>query len=393
MAMIISPGEARALVLHSQRLPPQAATDTATTTEAAATLRAIEHLGYIQIDTISVVERAHHHVLWSRNPQYRAIHLEQLLEQKQVFEYWSHAAAYLPMADYRFSLPRKLAIASGEREHWYARDPALMRHVLERIRVDGPLRVKDFEHHGKPIPEWQSKPAKRALEYLFMQGDLMVPRRQAFHKVYDLTERVLPADTNTSPPTSAEYAHFLIRRYLQAHGLAQASDFGYLLKGIKPAIQHALKNMLKSGEMQEITPDWLTDTQTKRWYVLPESLALLGQPLRPHLLILSPFDNLLIQRERLRKLFGFDYQIECYLPEAKRRYGYFSLPILWDGRLVARIDCKAERKSKILTVNHLALEAAIGDEEAFRAALAAAMPAFLAFNACQAVAHSQKPTC
>ena len=152
----------------------------------------LKHLGYIQIDTISVVQRAHHHTLWNRNPRYKASQLDQLLADKQVFEYWSHAAAYLPFRDYRFSLPRKYAFASGDQNHWYKRDEQMLKWVLKRIATEGPLMAKDFEHTGKRIDPWRTKPAKRALEYLFMQGDLMVPYRINFHKVYDLTERVLP---------------------------------------------------------------------------------------------------------------------------------------------------------------------------------------------------------
>ena len=169
--------QARKLVLLSQRLPPARQAGSA----IAATLSAVEHLGYVQIDTISVVQRAHHHTLWNRNPRYKISHLDQLLEDKQVFEYWSHAAAYLPMRDYRFSLFRKQAIANGDQNHWYERDEPLMKSVLKRIATEGPLMAKDFEHTGqKKIGEWTSKPAKRALECLFMQGELMVSYRVNF---------------------------------------------------------------------------------------------------------------------------------------------------------------------------------------------------------------------
>ena len=234
--------QARKLALLSQRLPPLRQAGKA----ADNTLRAIEHLGYVQIDTISVVQRAHHHTLWNRNPNYQASHLEQLIEDKQVFEYWSHAAAYLPMRDYRFSLPRKLAMASGQQRHWYARDEKMLQLVLKRIETEGPLMAKDFDYTGQKMGEWQSKPAKRALEYLFMQGDLMAPRRVNFHKVYDLTERVLPADANTRPPTPEEHARFLISRYLQANGLGLAEQMAYLLKGVKPLILATLQEMKHS---------------------------------------------------------------------------------------------------------------------------------------------------
>jgi len=220
MTESLSIQHARKLALLSQRLPPVRQTGKA----LAATLSAIENLGYIQIDTISAIQRAHHHTLWNRNPRYKPFHLNQLLADKQVFEYWSHAAAYLPMSDYRYSLPRKQAIANGDQDHWYERDEQLMKSVLKRIAAEGALMAKDFGHTGKKTGEWNSKPAKRALEYLFMQGALMVPFRVNFHKVYDLTERVLPEETDTTLPNPKEYARFLVIRYLQANGLGRSGE-------------------------------------------------------------------------------------------------------------------------------------------------------------------------
>jgi len=365
--------QARKLVLLSQKLPPVKQTGTAT----AATLSAIEHLGYIQIDTISAIQRAHHHTLWNRNPRYLPPQLDRLLSDKQVFEYWSHAAAYLSMRDYRYSLPRKQAIKNGDQTHWYKRDTTLMKSVLERITAEGPLMAKDFDHAGKKSGEWRSKPAKRALEYLFMQGDLMVARRVHFHKVYDLTEQVLPEDIDTTLPDPEDYTRFLISRYLQANGLGQPSEMAYLLKNTKPLISNILQEMVLSGEVLRVSAG------DKNYYALPASLELLNKPLaRSKLKILSPFDNLVIQRGRIQTLFGFNYLLECYVPAPKRIYGYFSLPILWDGKLVARMDCKTERKKSLLHIHHLALEPNFRKTDAFCLALYKELTAFLKFNNC-----------
>ncbi|MGI9568419.1 MAG: winged helix-turn-helix domain-containing protein, partial [Desulfobulbia bacterium] len=373
MTESLSIQQARKLVLLSQRLPPAKQPGTA----IAATLSAIEHLGYIQIDTISAIQRAHHHTLWNRNPRYKTSHLNQLIADKQVFEYWSHAAAYLPMRDYRYSLPRKQAITSGDQNHWYERDERLMKSVLKRIATEGPLKAKDFEHTGKKTGEWKSKPAKRALEYLFMQGELMAPYRVNFHKVYDLTERVLPEDTDTTLPDPEEYARFLITRYLQANGLGQSAEITYLLKNTKPLVSATLQEMVSNGELLQI------NAGGNSYYALPASLELLSKSLaRSKLKILSPFDNLLIQRKRMQTLFDFDYLIECYLPEAKRQYGYFSLPVLWDGKLVARMDCKTERKKSLLHIHHLALEPWLVKTDAFFLALHKELASFLQFNNC-----------
>ncbi len=373
MTESLSMPQARKLVLLSQKLPPAKQPGSA----SAATLSAIEHLGYIQIDTISVIQRAHHHTLWNRNPRYSACQLDRLIADKKVFEYWSHAAAYLPIRDYRFSLPRKHALTIGELNHWYERDEQLIKSVLKRIATEGPLMAKDFKDTGERVSEWRTKPAKRALEYLFMQGELMVPGRINFHKVYDLTERVLPADTDTTLPDPEEYARFLITRYLQANGMGQAAQIAYLLKNTKPLVSDTLREMLSNGELLQISAGG------NIYYALPTSLDLLSKPLaRSKLKILSPFDNLVIQRKRMQVLFGFDYLIECYVPKVKRRYGYFSLPILWDGKLVARMDCKAERKKSLLHIHHLALEPGLVKTDAFFPALHKELVSFLQFNDC-----------
>lgn len=376
--------EARKLTLLSQRVPPSAKQ---TGSAAAATLSAIEHLGYIQIDTISVVQRAHHHTIWNRNPRYQPRHLDQLLDNNEVFEYWSHAAAYLPMRDFRFSLPRKRAIACGEQEHWYDRDEQLEKRVLERIAKEGPLMARDFEHDGERTGEWQTKPAKRALENLFMQGDLMTPRRVNFQKVYDLPERVLPGGVDTSEPTQEEHARHLITRYLEAHGLGQPSEIAYLRKGAKKQIAETMQEMTAAEELITIR------VSDEIFHALPASLQLLNKPLaRSKLKILSPFDNLVIQRKRLQSLFGFDYLIECYVPAAKRRYGYFVLPILWDGRLAARMDCKADRKESRLHIKLLEIEPWMKKTDSFIQALQKELKSFLKFNECsRLVVHKTAP--
>ncbi len=375
----LSQDQARKLVLHSQQLPSSKTNGSA----LKATQAALEHLGYIQIDTISVIERAHHHTLWTRNPRYAPTQLDQLMADKTAFEYWSHAAAYLPTCDYRFSLPRKHAIKSGQQNHWYQRDERMMNYVLERIRVEGPLMAKDFDRDKQKTREWQKKPAKQALDYLFMQGDLMIPERRGFHKVYELTERVLPADIDDKLPNADEHAHHLITSFLRAHGLAQENDFSYLLKNVKPTIKRVLQQMLHEKTLCQLQIGEAT------YYALPAVLTLLNKPLaRSRLNILSPFDNLLIQRHRMRDLFNFDYLIECYVPAAKRKFGYFSLPILWDGKLVARMDCKAERKTCVLKIHNLHAEPWLRKTDEFMQALHKELPAFMKFNGCRSLQYT-----
>jgi uncharacterized protein YcaQ len=210
-----------------------------------------------------------------------------------------------------------------------------------------------------------------------MQGQLMAPYRVHFHKVYDLTERVLPEDTDTTLPDPEEYARFLITRFLRANGLGQPAEIVYLLKNTRPLVSAALQEMVSNGELLQVS------VGGNSYYALPASLALMGKPLaRSKLKILSPFDNLLIQRKRMQALFGFDYQLECYLPAPKRQYGYFSLPVLWDGKLVARMDCKTGRKKSRLHIHHLALEPGLVKTDAFFLALHKELARFLQFNTC-----------
>jgi len=349
-----------------------------------AVLRAIEHIGYVQIDTISVVERAHHHVLWSRVPNYRPEYLDRLVRERDVFEYWFHAASYLPMRDYRFALPRMHAIRAGER-HWYRdRDEKLMAEILRRVRDEGPLRARDFEDPREGSGEWWSwKPAKQALEQLFMQGELMACGREGFQKIYDLPERVLPVGIDTREPSTAEYAAYLIDTNLRAHGFATAKTFTYLRKGaaLRDAVRDELAQRLDAGLLVEVV---LRDGALA--YADPELLESRAPRSGAAVKFLSPFDNAVIQRERGRGVFDFDYQIECYVPAAKRRFGYFCLPILYRDRLVGRVDCKAHRADGRLELKAVFVEGEVDD--GFAGAFAEACWGLAGFNRCDEIALS-----
>lgn len=250
-------------------------------------------------------------------------------------------------------------------------------YVLDRIRAEGPLMAKDFEHNGEKLGVWGSKPAKQALENLFMQGDLMISSRKNFHKVYDLTERVLPSWVVTTTPTEKEYAKFLIESFLKANGVGQLSEMLYLRKGDKSLFLDLLKEMFEEGSIVKVHYNGL------EYYALSSSLELLNRKYyKSKLKILSPFDNLLIQRKRVVDLFDFNYQLECYVPAKNRVFGYFSLPILWDAKLVGRIDCKADRKKGDLIVNNLHFESKFRKSDNFQRAFNTTMNEFIIFNSC-----------
>ena len=366
----ISIKEAQRLILASQKLigPP------------LKPLQVIEHLGYVQIDTISVVERAHHHVFWTRCPDYKPSDLENLVRSRKVFEHWSHAASYLPMKDYRYSIPLKKEFSKKENS-WFPKDPKTMKMVLKRIKEEGPLRSKDFQNiQSKKSGWWDWKPAKKALERLFLEGKLEISKREGFQKVYDLPERVIPSSVNTSPPTTEEYIRYLIKRTLRHHGLATTNEIGYLQKkNVKNEIHRQVNEMLHSGEIIQISVQKLNDS----YYALPSSMGNLPR-LTPKILILSPFDNLVIQRKKLQHFFDFNYQIECYVPESKRKYGYFALPIFYGAKGMARVDCKTDRKNKSLIVQSIHYEKNV-DSKLLRQKIKPKLKSFAKFNNCNNV--------
>ena len=347
--------------------------------------KAINHLGYVQIDTISVVERAHHHVFYSRVPQFKPAMTHQLLLNGDIFEYWAHAAAFLPIADFRFSLPYKHAIKSGQ-THWYrTRDMKLMDELLARIRSDGPIRSRDIEETNttKRAGWWDWKPAKKALEQLYMEGELMVSAREGFQKTYDLTERVLPSHVNSQMPSTEEFAAHIVDQQLRCHGLVSLKGLTYQRRNteLRKAVKALVNDRLAQHTLEQVQVD------SGEVFILETGAFERPLPrLKNRMLILSPFDNCVIQRERLKALFQYDYRIECYVPAAKRQYGYFCLPLLYRDEFIGRMDCKAHRKISHLEIKSLNFEHHNFDENLVIAALVDAITQFCRFQQCDSVA-------
>ncbi len=354
----------------------------------AGARKAINHIGYVQLDTISVVERAHHHVLHSRVPQFKSDMTNQMLLDGDIFEYWSHAAALLPIADYRFSLPYKHAIKSGQ-THWYKTpDKKLMEELLARITIDGPLRSRDVETSTKKRAGWWDwKPAKKALEQMYMQGDLMVSNREGFQKTYDLTERVLPSHVNSKMPSMEEFAAHILNQQLRCHGFVSLKGLTYQRRNaeLRKAVKVLVNERLAQRTLEQI--------QVSSGEVFVLETGALENPLprlNNRMLILSPFDNSVIQRERLKALFQYNYQLECYVPAAKRQYGYFCLPLLYRDNFIGRMDCKAHRKTSHLEIKLLHLEQHQSeqnntDEDLVITAFVKAIKQFCHFQNCDSV--------
>ncbi len=353
-------------------------------------LAAIGALGYIQIDTINVIERAHHLALFTRCQGYSPDHLHQLQSQdRAVFEYWAHAMCYLPMADYRFYRPHMESFP--RRSDWYRqitkKHGRLAAKVLARVRDEGPLGTSDFEdtRAQKRGAWWDWKPAKAALEMLYYRGDLMIRERRGFERVYDLTERVLPPGLDLAAPGRAEVQDFFARRALAALGPATQRDIDRHIT-VGGRLAPAVAQLCESGEAQEVR----VEGSAKPHYALVSDLAGIDEPAaaQDQVRLLSPFDNSIILRDRVKHLFGFDYTLECYVPAAKRKYGYFCLPVLWRENLVGRIDLKADRQGKALRVQSLHFERGFRPDAEFLAALAATLGRWRAFHGCDTVGFS-----
>ena len=329
------------------------------------------------------MERAHHHVFFSRVPNFKPEMLNSLLAARDIFEYWAHAAAVLPIDDFRFSLPYKQAIKRGQK-HWYKTpDKKLMAELLDRIACDGPIRSRDIKANTSARTGWWDwKPAKQALEQLYMEGDIMVSKREGFQKVYDLTERVLPSDLNVTLPTNSEFAEHLLEQQLRCHGLASLKGMTYLRKNteLRQKLELLVNESLTQGTLEQVR---LADGEI---FILEAGAFERPLPKLSHrLMILSPFDNSLIQRDRLRSLFHFDYQLECYLPAVKRQFGYFSLPILYRGEFIARMDTKVHRKTTCLEIKSLHFEKHRFDEALVLVAFTKAIKLFCSFQQCDCV--------
>ncbi|MFO1104986.1 MAG: crosslink repair DNA glycosylase YcaQ family protein [Amaricoccus sp.] len=340
----LSPADARRLWLRAQRLDADAPFGAG----PQAVRAAAEHLGYVQIDTINVIERSHHHILWSRIPAYTRADLATALgTDKSVFEYWAHALAYIPTRDYRFFL-RQMQRTREAPGAWFARvTPEDLRRILARIRRDGPLSIRDIDD-DEPVEKdhpWASrKPSKRVLELAFFAGLLTVSARAGIVKTYDLADRHFGWQRRPRPPSQAQQAGYLLDRALRAQGLVSLDSACYLDAPSKPALAALIEARVRSRRLVPVAIDGL-----KPHWADPAALAPGPEP-EPRVHILSPFDPLTIQRKRLAAFFGYDHRFEAYVPKDKRLFGYFALPVLVGDRIAAVLDLKADRAARALLI-------------------------------------------
>ena len=318
-------------------------------------------MGALQIDTISVVARSPYLVLWSRLGDYNPAWLEQLHAEGKLFEYWSHEASFLPIEDFALYRRRMLDPESmGWKYRAAAMTPDIVQRVVGAIRERGPLRSADFEQKREAGGWWQWKGEKRVLENLLTAGELMISRRQGFQRVYDLRERVLPDWDDARLPSQEDIDRRLVLLSVRALGVARAgwvADYFRMSKRGTPALvrQLASEGALLTVRMKEFNDEL---------YVHPDHAALLEQAAAGEIkstvtTLLSPFDPVVWDRQRAEQLFDFEYRIECYTPEPKRKFGYYVLPILRRGVLIGRIDAKAHRREGRFEVKSAYLEAGV----------------------------------
>jgi uncharacterized protein len=339
--------EARRLWLNAQRLDTSAPFGDG----ADATRRAVEHLGYVQIDTINVIERCHHHILYARIPGYQRAHLQQAqVRDKSVFEYWTHALAYVPSRDIRFYLAamKRHKTAPGK---WFASvTPDDLRKVLRLIKTQGPLTIRDIDDDvlvEKDHPWASRKPSKRALQLAFFSGDVTVSDRLGMLKSYDLMQRHFQWQTRPKAATERQITEYLLDRALQSQGVVSADSICHLNAKEKPAMRALIGTRVRRKHLVPVTVEGAGHVE--HW-ASPDALALDHTPDAELVHILSPFDPLIIQRKRLHLFFGYEHRFEAYLPKEKRVYGYFALPVLIGDQVVAAIDLKTDRAAKTLQI-------------------------------------------
>ena len=314
-----------------------------------ATRRAVEHLGYVQIDTINVIERAHHHILYARIAAYRRDDLGVAQStDKSVFEYWTHALAYVPTRDLRHFLSA-MAQHRTAPSQWFARStPEDLRRLRAQLKTEGPLSIRDVDGDTRVEKDhpWASrKPSKRVLELGFFNGEFVVGRRDGMVKTYDLIERHFGWPPRPKPATPGQTADYLLDRAITAQGIVNAASVMYPRLRFSEEIAARVESRVRRKGLVPVT----VEGEGPYW-VAPEMLEARPPDGEPLVHVLSPFDPLIIQRQRLARFFGYDHVFEAYVKKENRRFGYFTLPVLLGDEVVAALDIKADRAAGRLLI-------------------------------------------
>ncbi len=386
----IANGDARRIFLDRHAL----AESPAGPARGAELLRLIRRLGFVQIDSINTVERAHHMILWSRRPSYRPKELRLLHERdRAVFEHWTHDASIIPMEflpHWRLRFARDAARLRGRYRSWQGPEfETVLEDVIRHITEDGPVASGDIGEREAPRRGgwWEWHPSKTALEYLWRSGRLAVTRRDGFAKVYDLAERVYP---DVKPPSAEQTIDWACNAALDRLGFATAGEIAAFWGIVRPEEAKTwTTSALKRNEVEPVEVEG-ADGALRRHVARPglaESTADIPSPPN-RLRILSPFDPMLRDRARAERLFGFHYRIEVFVPEARRRYGYYVFPMLEGDRLIGRLDARARRAEGVLHVTAFWPEPDIALRKRRRDRLDAELLRLARLSGCDAVVHA-----
>ena len=313
----------------------------------------IVQLGYVQLDSIRTIERAHHMILWSRADKYHPDQLTALHEEEHtLFEHWTHDACLIPTQFYphwrhRFDHAKQNRAARWEKRLGPEGDKIISQ-VRARVKKEGALMTRDFEDKGKGA-WWGWGPSKTALEYLWRSGEFTISHRKGFQKAYALSKGIIPEGLRTAKPTKAETLDWKCRQALTRLGVANAREIAAFWQSYKPAV---VSKWIEDNDADlmhvEITSaDKTAPHKAVAFRGLAERLEHVPKP-SSRLRFLSPFDPLIRDRDRLKRLFNFDYKIEIFVPEKKRKYGYYVLPILEGSKFTGRVDLKMDRKTSTL---------------------------------------------
>jgi uncharacterized protein YcaQ len=335
--------QARRIWIGAQRLDTPAPFGTG----APAVAEAIAHLGYVQIDTINVIERSHHHILFTRIPDYRRADLRQAQSlDRSVFEYWTHALSYVASADFRFFIP-DMKLHKREGHRWFANvKPSDTRKVMRLLR-EGALTIRDIEDDVLTEKEhlWASrKPSKRALQLAFYTGAVTVSERNGMLKTYELMGRHFGWDKPPKSATTGEITAYLLDRALRSQGVVSLESVCHLDAPRKQAVRALIQRRVRHGELVGVA---LEGAGKQAHWASPEALAE-GRETSGLVHILSPFDPLIIQRKRTHLIFDYEHRFEAYVPKPKRKFGYFALPVLVGEDIVAALDLKTDRQNRKL---------------------------------------------
>lgn len=341
----LSISDARRIWLRAQRLDTREPFGRG----ADAVRLATEHLGYVQIDTINVIERSHHHILFSRIPAYRRADLRQAQStDKSIFEYWTHALAYVPVRDFRFFTPAMKAHRSDP-TRWSASETEAGTKLIRRIRREGPITIRDIDTDElvEKAHLWASKkPSKGMLERAFYDGRLVISERQGMVKTYEDIERHFGWRTLPRGATPSQLAEYQLDRALRAQGVVSGPSVMHPWKVFSPEIRELLDRRVRRQQLREVR---IGDSPVPHW-APTEVLDTIPDEAEPLVHILSPFDPVVIQRARLKLFFGYDHIFEAYVTKAKRQFGYFTLPVLVGEEVVALLDLKTDRAAGKLLI-------------------------------------------